>query len=57
MPATLQVHPEGKYVADIDSSIDVTKITPALRVALRHDNYELHKILPNKGVRDRYAWA
>ena len=36
-------------MADIDPSIDVTKITPSLRVALRHDNYELHKILPNKG--------
>lgn len=44
----VKVHPEGKYVADIDPTIDVTKITPSLRVALRHDNYELHKILPNK---------
>jgi 26S proteasome regulatory subunit T6 len=44
----LQVHPEGKYVADIDKGIDITKLTPGLRIALRHDNYEVHKILPNK---------
>lgn len=43
-----QVHPEGKYVADIDKGIDITKLTPGLRIALRHDNYEVHKILPNK---------
>eukprot|EP00123_Amoebidium_parasiticum_P008156 comp18609_c0_seq1/m.20183 comp18609_c0_seq1/g.20183 ORF comp18609_c0_seq1/g.20183 comp18609_c0_seq1/m.20183 type:complete len:417 (-) comp18609_c0_seq1:477-1727(-) len=44
----VKVHPEGKYVADIDKDIDITKITPSLRVALRHDSYVLHKILPNK---------
>eukprot|EP00124_Ichthyophonus_hoferi_P004928 Ihof_evm2s615 gene=Ihof_evmTU2s615 len=44
----VKVHPEGKYVASIDKGIDITKITPTLRVALRHDSYVLHKILPNK---------
>jgi len=43
-----QVHPEGKYVVDLDKSIDLAKITPNLRVSLRNDNYSLHKILPNK---------
>jgi 26S proteasome regulatory subunit T6 len=45
---TSQVHPEGKYVVDLDKKIDITKITPNTRVALRNDSYMLHKILPNK---------
>lgn len=43
-----QVHPEGKYVVDLDKSIDITKITPSTRVALRNDSYVLHLILPSK---------
>jgi hypothetical protein len=43
-----QVHPEGKYVVDLDKKIDVTKLSPNTRVALRNDSYALHKILPNK---------
>ncbi|MQL84244.1 hypothetical protein Taro_016743 [Colocasia esculenta] len=43
-----QVHPEGKYVVDIDKSIDITKITPSSRVALRNDSYMLHLTLPDK---------
>ncbi|MBA0875289.1 hypothetical protein Goshw_029184 [Gossypium schwendimanii] len=44
----VKVHPEGKYVVDIDKSIDITKITPSTRVALRNDSYVLHLILPSK---------
>jgi 26S proteasome regulatory subunit T6 len=44
----VKVHPEGKYVVDIDKNIDISKIIPNLRVALRNDSYVLHKILPNK---------
>ncbi|KAL6568085.1 26S proteasome regulatory subunit 8 A [Orobanche hederae] len=44
----VKVHPEGKYVVDIDKSIDITKITPSMRVALRNDSYVLHLILPSK---------
>ena len=44
----VQVHPEGKYVVDIDKSIDITKITPSTRVALRNDSYMLHLVLPSK---------
>jgi|TARA_B100000683_G_scaffold192994_1_gene185979 26S proteasome regulatory subunit T6 len=43
----VQVHPEGKYVCDMDKSIDVTKLTPGTRVALRNDSYTLHVILPS----------
>ncbi|XP_061355955.1 26S proteasome regulatory subunit 8 homolog A-like isoform X1 [Gastrolobium bilobum] len=42
------VHPEGKYVVDIDKNIDITKITPSTRVALRNDSYVLHLVLPSK---------
>lgn len=44
----VKVHPEGKYVVDIDKSIDMAKVTPTSRVALHNDSYTLHKILPNK---------
>ena len=43
----MQVHPEGKYVCDMDKSIDVTKLPPGTRVALRNDSYTLHVILPS----------
>ena len=55
----VKCHPEGKYgidrvcdlrlislVVDIGPDIDITKITPGLRVALLSDSYTLHRILP-----------
>lgn len=33
---------------DLAPAIDISALTPSLRVALRHDSYQLHKILPNK---------
>jgi 26S proteasome regulatory subunit T6 len=44
----VKVHPEGKYVVDLDKSIEMSQVTANLRVALRNDSYTLHKILPNK---------
>lgn len=45
----VKVHPEGKFVVDLDSkNIDINDITPNSRVALRNESYTLHKILPNK---------
>jgi len=44
----VKVNPEGKYVVDLDKSIDIKSVTPSTRVALRNDSYTLHKILPNK---------
>ena len=44
----VKVHPEGKFVVDLDKNIDINDITPNCRVALRNDSYTLHKILPNK---------
>ncbi|CAC5401901.1 PSMC5 [Mytilus coruscus] len=44
----VKVHPEGKFVVDLDKNIDINDVTPNCRVALRNDSYALHKILPNK---------
>mmetsp|Transcript_22948 Transcript_22948/g.35721 ORF Transcript_22948/g.35721 Transcript_22948/m.35721 type:complete len:406 (-) Transcript_22948:104-1321(-) len=41
-------HPDGRHVVDLDRSIEMSSITPNLRVALKADSYTLHKILPNK---------
>jgi len=44
----VKVHPEGKYVVDLDKGIEMSQVTANSRVALRNDSYSLHKILPNK---------
>ena len=46
----VKVHPEGKFVVDLDKNIDMAKVTPSCRVALKNDSYTLHKILPNKVI-------
>lgn len=35
-------------MVDLDKNIDMAKVTPSCRVALKNDSYTLHKILPNK---------
>ena len=35
----VKVHPEGKYVVDLDKSIDMANVLPTTRVALRNDSY------------------
>lgn len=42
--ALVKVQPEGKYVVDIDKSINIADLTPTTRVALRNDSYTLHKV-------------
>jgi len=44
----VKVHPEGKYVVDLDKSIDMSQVTTGARVALRNDSYTLHLLLPTK---------
>ncbi|KAK9821455.1 hypothetical protein WJX81_002125 [Elliptochloris bilobata] len=44
----VKVHPEGKYVVDLDKSIDIAQVTMGARVALRNDSYTLHLLLPTK---------
>ena len=35
-------------MVDVDKSIDITKLPPSARVALRNDSYVLHLVLPSK---------
>ena len=41
-------HPDGKFVFDIDISIDINEVTARCRVALRNESSVLLKILPYK---------
>lgn len=43
-----QLSHEGKYIVNIDKSIKIEDIKPNIRVAVRSDNYILHKVLPTK---------
>lgn len=43
-----QLSHEGKYVVTVDKAIKIEDIKPNLRVAVRSDNYILHKVLPTK---------
>ena len=54
----VKINPEGKYVVDVDKAIDINKLNPNDRVALRNDSYTLHKLMPTKvGRRWRGACA
>jgi len=44
----VKIQPEGKYVCQIHSKIDVNKLAVGTRVALKSDSYVLYKILPTK---------
>lgn len=44
----VKVNPEGKFVVDVDKSIDIKDVAANARVALKNDSYTLHKILPTK---------
>ncbi|KAJ1649417.1 26S proteasome regulatory subunit 8 [Dispira simplex] len=44
----VKMQPEGKYVVDLSSDIDINKLTTSQRVALRSDSHTLHKVLPSK---------
>lgn len=46
--SSLQVGGEGKYITDIDKDVDVAKLIPNARVALRSDSYTVHAVLPTK---------
>merc|ERR1719205_105661 len=44
----VKVSTEGKYIFDIEKDIDITELKTGVRVALQHDSYTLHRILPSK---------
>lgn len=41
---SVKVHPEGKFVMDVDKNININYVTPNCRLGLRNDSYTLHKI-------------
>ncbi|KAJ3364446.1 26S protease regulatory subunit 8 [Kappamyces sp. JEL0680] len=43
----VKVNQEGKYVVDIHPSVDIGQLNPTVRIALKHDSYQLFKVLPN----------
>jgi len=43
-----KMHPDGKYIVDVHPDIDITKLTPSLRVALKSDTYQIYRILPKQ---------
>ena len=38
---------EGKFLVKVDDKIDYNKLKSGMRVALRSDSYELHRVLPS----------
>lgn len=44
----VKTQPEGKYIVDFANDIKLEDLRPNLRVALRSDSYQLHRILPTK---------
>merc|ERR1712087_416761 len=44
----VKIHPDGKYIVDVDKEISIHDCKPGLRVALKNDSYTLHRILPSK---------
>ena len=51
----VKVGPDGKYVVDVDPSVNIEDIKPNCRVALRNDSYVLHRVLPNQ-ARGGRSW-
>ena len=37
----VKINPDGKYVCDLDTGIDIADCKPNLRVALKNDSYKL----------------
>ncbi|KAK4532525.1 hypothetical protein CCYA_CCYA12G3382 [Cyanidiococcus yangmingshanensis] len=46
--ALVKVHPEGKYIVDVEKQVPMSKVKTGARVALRNDSYALHLVLPSK---------
>merc|ERR1719493_295777 len=44
----VKVSTEGKYIVDAEKDIEISKLKTGVRVALQHDSYALHRILPSK---------
>lgn len=44
----VKTQPDGKYVVSVESHVNYDALTPGMRVALRADTSDIHRILPTK---------
>eukprot|EP01065_Artemidia_motanka_P027720 TRINITY_DN32917_c0_g1_i1.p1 TRINITY_DN32917_c0_g1~~TRINITY_DN32917_c0_g1_i1.p1 ORF type:complete len:415 (+),score=150.82 TRINITY_DN32917_c0_g1_i1:57-1247(+) len=44
----VKVNPDGKFVVSVSKDIEIGKLQPNMRVALKNDSKVLHKVLPSK---------
>lgn len=44
----VKMQPDGKYICNVEPHVDYNALKPNTRVALRADNYDIHRILPTK---------
>ncbi|KAL6926926.1 26S proteasome regulatory subunit 8 [Hanseniaspora valbyensis] len=44
----VKLQPDGKYICDVDKSIDIKQLKPNMRVCLKSDSYVLYKALDKK---------
>jgi 26S proteasome regulatory subunit T6 len=44
----IKINQDGKYLVTVHSKIDITKLIPGLRVAIKNNNYQIHKVLTQK---------
>jgi len=48
MQVLVKTNPDGKYLVKVESSVNYDDLKPGVRVALRSDSYDVHRILPTK---------
>lgn len=44
----IKINQDGKYLVNVHSKIDNTKLIPGLRVAIKNDSYQIFKVLTQK---------
>lgn len=48
MQVLVKTNPDGKFLSKVEPHVDYDELKPGVRVALRSDSYEVHRILPMK---------
>lgn len=44
----VKTQPDGKYIVNVEEHVEYSALTPGMRVALRADTSDIHRILPTK---------
>jgi 26S proteasome regulatory subunit T6 len=44
----IKINQDGKYLVNVHSKIDNSKLVPGLRVAIKNDSYQIYKVLTQK---------